>query len=124
MEHQIHFAGKSEVWPHAHICWVASGALASVHIEIKRISRDIKVHLFLFPPLLPILTLERTLCWHLRYAAPLCCPCQPSLLMEGLASLPFRHAQFLSVNWVSQANIYSGPKPLGRVFYKINSSSQ
>lgn len=58
------------------------------------------------------------------YADPLCCPCMPSLLMEGLASMHLSHAQFVLVDRVSQANIYSGPKPLGRIFYNINSSSQ
>lgn len=58
------------------------------------------------------------------YADSLCCPCMPSLLMEGLASMHLSHTQFTLVDWVSQANIYSGPKPLGRIFYNINSSSQ
>lgn len=57
--------------------------------------------------------------WTLNY-----CTCVPALLMEGLASLPLSHAQFIFVDQVSQAIVYSGPKPLGKVFYNINSDSQ
>lgn len=60
----------------------------------------------------------------IRGMLPLHCPCMPFLLMERLASLRLSHAQFVFVAQVSQANIYSGPKPLGRVSCNINSSRQ
>lgn len=57
--------------------------------------------------------------------------CWPSLLpphafpVNGrVGIMHLSHAQFILVDQVSQANIYSGPKPLGRVFYNTDSSSQ
>lgn len=118
--------------PCAHICLVASSALALGHIAIIRMDffkQPIpQGHQGLSSPLSSppsyIHLLERNLCLRPWYADPLCCPRMPSLLMEGLASPHLSHGQFILVDRVSQANIYSGPKPLGRAFYNINGSSQ
>lgn len=117
--------------PCAHVCLVASRALASGCIAMVRMDllsspspKDIKVCL-LFPSFLPVThPLERNLCLQALCADPHCCPCMPSLLMEGLASLHVSHAQFILLDWVSQASIYSGPMPSGRVFYSINNNGQ